>query len=66
MLGPVKTSQYSEVNWAGGSTALPEQIVQRFDGKVIAITGYEGPLVFDVNFCSFNKYTKQKILTPHS
>ena len=42
MLGPVKTSQYSEVNWASGTTSLPEDIVQRFDGKVIAITGYEG------------------------
>ena len=39
---------------------MPKEIVQRFDGKVIAITGYEGPLVFDVNFCSFNKYTTQK------
>eukprot|EP00658_Telonema_sp_P-2_P025920 TRINITY_DN20452_c0_g2_i4.p1 TRINITY_DN20452_c0_g2~~TRINITY_DN20452_c0_g2_i4.p1 ORF type:complete len:376 (-),score=48.90 TRINITY_DN20452_c0_g2_i4:43-1170(-) len=45
MLGPSTRSQYSEVWWSSQLTPLPDQIVQRFSGKVMAITGYEVDIV---------------------
>ena len=38
--GPI-TSTYSEVWWTGWENALPKDVVQRFDGKTIAIVGIE-------------------------
>eukprot|EP01079_Euglenida_sp_SAG-EU17-18_P011352 gene11352-2067_t len=35
-------TRYSQVYWTRNSpVALPDEIVKRFDGKVMAITGYE-------------------------
>ncbi len=45
LLSPVQTTHYSEVGWTQLSQPLPATIVQRFDGKVIAITGYEADIV---------------------
>ena len=38
--GPI-TSIYSQVWWTSTSNALPDHIVKRFDGKVMAIVGME-------------------------
>ena len=39
---PELATHYAEVFWADqGEQPLPEEIVKRFDGKVIAIQGYE-------------------------
>lgn len=43
--GPDTTSQYSEVWWAAQNMPLPKDIVRRFQGKVMAITGYEVDLM---------------------
>merc|ERR1719478_558922 len=43
--GPPRSNRYSEVNWNGQYVSLPPDIVQRFDGKVMAITGYEVNIV---------------------
>ena len=45
ILGPPTTTHYSEVFWAPQPVDLPESIVQRFDGKVMAVTGYEVDIV---------------------
>ena len=45
VLGPATTTHYSEVFWAPQPVALPADIVARFDGKVIAFTGYEVDIV---------------------
>ena len=39
--GPPTASQYSEVWWSSQQTPLPDHIVKRYDGKTMAITGYE-------------------------
>jgi hypothetical protein len=45
--GPNITSMYSQVYWTMmGAVDLPEEIVKRFKGKVMAITGYEVDQVF--------------------
>jgi hypothetical protein len=38
---PVYTSKYGQVNWNGFSIALPQEIIKAWDGKTMAITGYE-------------------------
>jgi hypothetical protein len=38
--GPLKTT-YSQVWWTSTANALPDEFVQRFDGKAIAIVGLE-------------------------
>ena len=38
--GPI-TSMYSQVWWTTSTDALPEEIIQRFKGKVMAIVGIE-------------------------
>ena len=38
--GPI-TTQYSQIWWASTSNPLPDDLVQRFDGKAIAIVGLE-------------------------
>ena len=39
---PLITSRYSQVYWKGlGVVSLPEDVIQRYDGKVMAITGFE-------------------------
>ena len=43
--GPIETSQYSLVNWRSQPVPLPREIVVRFHGKVMAITGYETNIV---------------------
>ena len=40
-----RTSRYSEVSWHSVPVGLPADIVARFDGKVMAITGYEVDVV---------------------
>ena len=39
--GPISTSLYSEVHWRSHPVPLPADIVSRYRGKVMAITGYE-------------------------
>lgn len=43
--GEERKSRYSEVDWSTTKVPLPEEIVQRFDGKVMAITGIETDIV---------------------
>lgn len=43
--GPETTTRYSEVYWQPQSTPLPSEIVARFSGKVLGITGYEVDIV---------------------
>jgi len=43
--GNVKTTRYSEVHWSSSTVQLPKEIVARFDGKVMAITGIETDIV---------------------
>eukprot|EP00966_Prymnesium_polylepis_P050771 1175620-Prymnesium_polylepis.1 len=38
--GPI-TSTYGQVWWTSTSNSLPEDIIQRYDGKAIAIVGLE-------------------------
>lgn len=38
--GPIN-STYGEVWWTSGSNPIPEDVVKRFDGKVMAIVGLE-------------------------
>ena len=38
--GPINTT-YGEVWWTASSDNLPPEIVERFDGKVMAIVGIE-------------------------
>lgn len=38
--GPIN-STYGEVWWTSGSNSIPEDVVKRFDGKVMAIVGLE-------------------------
>lgn len=45
MLGPATTSSYSEVYWQPQPVELPQHIVDRFDNRVMAVTGYEVDLV---------------------
>ena len=45
LAGPVKTT-YSEVFWTGlPAVQLPAELVQRFDGKVMAVVGFEADQV---------------------
>lgn len=44
-LGPLVTSKYSEVAWYAQTSPLPTEIVKRFAGKVMAVTGYEVDIV---------------------
>ena len=41
LLSAVQSTQYSEVRWTPLTQPLPKDIVSRFDGKVMVITGYE-------------------------
>ena len=43
--GPNQTSRYGDVNWRPETTELPADIVKRFAGKTMAITGYEVNIV---------------------
>eukprot|EP00040_Diaphanoeca_grandis_P020564 m.109371 g.109371 ORF g.109371 m.109371 type:complete len:861 (+) comp27951_c0_seq1:141-2723(+) len=43
--GNNQTSRYGDVDWHGDPVNLPADIVQRFDGKVMAVTGYEVNIV---------------------
>ena len=45
VLGPVNPGHYGEVHWRPQSTPLPADIVARFDGRVLAVTGF-----FDCKF----------------
>ena len=46
LLGPAKTGHYGDVNWHPETMALPPEIVARFDGKVMAVTGMESDIVY--------------------
>ena len=39
--GPVVKTRYGDVSWFQQPVDLPADIVKRFDGKVMAVTGYE-------------------------
>jgi len=39
------STKYSEVSWHSSKVQLPQEIVHRFDGKVMAITGVETDIV---------------------
>lgn len=41
LLGPAKTGHYGDVNWHTETMPLPDDIVSKFDGKVMAVTGCE-------------------------
>jgi hypothetical protein len=43
--GPNITNRYSEVSWDPQPVQLPPSIVQRFDGRVMAVTGMEVDIV---------------------
>lgn len=43
--GPEVKTRYSEVYWKSTLVPLPEDIVRRFDGRVMAITGFESDVV---------------------
>eukprot|EP00947_MAST-08B_sp_MAST-8B-sp1_P005814 g5814.t1 len=45
IFGPATTTSYSEVFWSSQPVPLPDDIVKRFDNRVMAITGYEVDLV---------------------
>ena len=45
VLGPLDEGHYGEVHWRPEETPLPPEIVKRFDGKVMAVTGYEVDIV---------------------
>ena len=45
LLGPESTTRYSEVLWHTQPLDLPAEIVARFDGKVMAVTGMEVDIV---------------------
>ena len=45
LLGPEVTTKYSEVFWHTQPIQLPEDIIYRFDNKVMAVTGYEVDIV---------------------
>ena len=45
LLGPEVTTRYSEVFWHTQPIQLPEDIINRFDNKVMAVTGYEVDIV---------------------
>jgi hypothetical protein len=45
VLGPETKTQYSEVFWRSQPVALPQEIIDRFDGKVMAVTGMETDIV---------------------
>jgi hypothetical protein len=45
LLSDPQRSQYSEVVWHPMSQELPADIVQRFNGKVMVVTGYEADIV---------------------
>ncbi len=45
LLSPVQSTHYSEVRWTQLPQPLPADIVQRFDGKVMVVTGYEADIV---------------------
>lgn len=46
LLGPAKPGHYGDVNWHPETMALPAEIVKRFDGKVMALTGMESDIVY--------------------
>ena len=71
--GPI-TSTYSEVWWASWSNDLPDAIVQRFDGKVMAIVGVEmdqvmktpnGDVSVPINFAYNHVRTPHHCSSPH-
>lgn len=43
--GPWIKTRYSEVHWSSAPIDLPQEIVERFDGRVMAITGFESDVV---------------------
>ena len=45
VLGPETTTQYSQVFWKSQPVDLPNKIIQRFDNKIMAVTGYEVDIV---------------------
>ena len=48
VLGPETKSRYSEVMWHSQPVDLPQEIVDRFDGKVMAVTGFETDIVLTI------------------
>jgi len=49
MYGNWQTTTYAEVDWHADPVPMPADIVARFDGKVMAITGYEVNIVRNVS-----------------
>ena len=45
LLGPAKEGHYGDVNWHPETMPLPADIVARFDGKPMAVTGMESDIV---------------------
>ena len=45
ILGPETTTKYGQVYWKSQPISLPEQIIKRFDNRVMAVTGYEVDIV---------------------
>ena len=45
LLGPEASTEYSRVLWHSQPVALPGEIIKRFRGKVMAVTGYEVDIV---------------------
>jgi len=45
LYGPSTTTQYSEVYWQPQAVPLPADIVSRFAGRVMGVTGYEVDIV---------------------
>jgi hypothetical protein len=45
MYGHWQNTTYSEVDWHADPVPLPAEIVKRFDGKVMAVVGFESQLV---------------------
>ena len=62
---PEIATRYGEVFWTDqGSTPLPADIVKRFDGKVIAIQGYEQDQVMVTPTGSPGKNPEQDVSVP--
>lgn len=45
LLGPAKEGHYGDVNWRPETMQLPADIIKRFDGRVMAVTGMESDIV---------------------
>jgi hypothetical protein len=45
LLGPPKSGHYGDVNWHPETMQLPADLIKRFDGQVMAVTGMESDIV---------------------